>query len=470
MNSIRLRLLKWLIVPIILINLAGASMTYLLAWIPAQIAFDQSLADAAVALASRLREGPAGASIDLPRQAEQILRANDIDAFYFVVRTGKGQILAGDVDFPLGGRLEVAAHDGTMRGEPIRIAFLPVVQGEEHLLIGVAKTMRKRQQVRSAILRALLLVEGVFILALVGLIWFSVTNGLLPLARMRANLNAREVNDLAPIDSGAVPYELVPVVGAFNEMLGKVRAGATAQHNFLADVAHQLRTPLAGLKLQLEWLAARYKGDPDTVRSVQLMLTSNERMIRQTNQLLALARAEPSRFEKKRLEQVDLSQLVGQVVQYFVDEAGKKQIDIGFDLQPAPVAGDTNLLRDLIDNLVDNAVRYTPQGGTVTVRTFADGQQGVLEVEDSGPGIPPHQRGLVFQRYVRLDDKSTGSGLGLAIVRDIAQAHRAKAEIGDGRDGRGMTMSVRFPALKRRASPLTIAALPGRSSSGRPRA
>ncbi len=465
MNSLRLRLLKWLILPIVLINLAGASMTYLLAWIPAQIAFDQSLADAAVALSSRLRHGPAGVTIDLPGPAEQILRANDIDSFYFVVRAADGRILAGDADFPMGGRIEAAAHDGTIRGESIRVAFLPVAQGDERLLIGVAKTMRKRFQVRSATMRALLLLETVFILALVGLIWFSVSNGLLPLARMRANLGAREANDLAPIDSDAVPFELVPVVATFNEMMAKVQAGATAQHNFLADVAHQLRTPLAGLKLQLEWLGVRHASDPDTVHSVRLMLLSNERMIRQTNQLLALARAEPSRFEKKRLEQLDLAPLVGQVVQYFVEEANKKQIDIGFDLRAAFVAGDTFLLRDLVDNLVDNAVRYTPANGTVTVRTYADGKNGVLEVEDSGPGIAPHLRALVFQRYVRLDDKSSGSGLGLAIVRDIALAHRAKVDIGTGRDGRGMSITVRFPAMKRLASPVTIAAGAVRRSS-----
>ncbi|MEJ7807379.1 MAG: HAMP domain-containing sensor histidine kinase, partial [Telluria sp.] len=272
----------------------------------------------------------------------------------------------------------------------------------------------------------------------------SVSSGLQPLARMRANLNRREAGDLAPIDGGEVPYELVPVVGAFNELLGKVQAGASAQHDFLADVAHQLRTPLAGIKLQLEWLGARHAQDPETIHSVHLMLLSNERMIRQTNQLLALARAEPSHFEKTRLEPVDLAQLIEQVVQYFVDEAGKKQIDIGFDLLPTPVAGDGFLLRDLIDNLVDNAVRYTPRHGTVTVRCYPDGAHGVLEVEDSGPGIAPHQRAMVFERFVRLDETSAGSGLGLAIVRDIALAHGATVAIGSGAQGAGMLVAVRF--------------------------
>ena len=444
MTSIRLRLLKWLIGPILLINLAGASLTYMLAWIPAQLAFDQGLADAVGALASRLHVGSGAASIDLPAEAEAMLRANDIDALYFVVRGSGARVLAGDRDFPVQARNEPGAYESTMLGEPVRVLFRTSRAGDEKVQIGVAKTMRKRLQVRSAIVRALVLLETVFTLALVGLIWFSVTTGLLPLAHMRSNLKNREMGDLAPIDTESVPVELTPVVAAFNELLDKVQAGATAQRDFLADVAHQLRTPLAGFKLQLEWLGARHAGDPESVHSLSLMLLSNERMIRQINQLLALARAEPSHFEKTRLEMLDLARLVEPVVQYFVEEAGKKHIDIGFDLQPVMLAGDSFLLRDLIDNVIDNAVRYTPEHGTVTVRCRSDGAGAVLEIEDSGPGIAPHQRELVFQRFARLDDKSSGTGLGLAIVRDIALAHGATVSIADGPGRAGMTLAVRF--------------------------
>jgi len=154
MTSIRLRLLKWLIGPILLINLAGASLTYMLAWLPAQLAFDQSLADASGALAARLQLGGGAAAVDLPRQAEQILRANDVDAFYFVVRSAGGRMLAGDADFPAPRPGEQAAYDDSMRGEPIRVAFRTAVAGDEEIRIGVAKTMRKRLQIRSAVVRA----------------------------------------------------------------------------------------------------------------------------------------------------------------------------------------------------------------------------------------------------------------------------------------------------------------------------
>ncbi|RJG14669.1 sensor histidine kinase [Massilia cavernae] len=443
MSSIRLRLLKWLIGPILLINLAGAGLTYLLAWTPAQLAFDQGLADAAAALAARVGQGAGGIEVDLPRQAEQVLRADQTDAIYLTVRSG-GRTIAGDPDFPALARGQ-QLHDAEMRGEPVRAASAIVLAAGQPVQVAVAKTLRKRDQIRSATLRALVLVEGLFTLALVGLIWFSVTNGLLPLARMRADLDGRDGADLAPVDDSAVPYELAPVVSAFNGLLGRVQAGATAQHDFLANMAHQLRTPLAGMKLQLEWLGARHAGDADSVRSVGLMLQSNERMIRQVNQLLALARAEPSRFEKARLEPVDLARLLAGVVQYFVGEAGKKDIDIGFDLEPTMVLGDSFLLGDLIDNLVDNAVRYTPPGGRVTVRCRPDPRGGLLEVEDSGPGIPSHQRAAVFQRFVRLDHEIPGSGLGLAIVRDIALAHGALLSIADGPGGTGVRVLVCFP-------------------------
>ncbi|MFP5393690.1 MAG: sensor histidine kinase [Gammaproteobacteria bacterium] len=446
MSSIRLRLLKWLIGPILLINLAGASLIYLLAWLPAQQAFDQGLQGTVVALAARVRATPRGLDIDLPPQAEQVLRTDETDAVYFVVRSD-GVVLAGEYDFPALGRSSAGAVDARMRGEAVRLAGRVLQVGSRKVEIGVAKTLRKRQQTRSTIVRALVLLESLLTLALIGLIWLSVTSALRPLARLRADLSGREAADLAPVEPGSVPFELAPVVGAFNELLDKVQTGIRAQQAFLADVAHQLRTPLAGVRLQLEWLAARHPDDADTARSVALMLSSNERMIRQTNQLLALARAEPSRFEKTRLEKLDLSKLVQQTVQYAVEQAGKKEIDIGFDLRPAVVKGDAFLLRDLVDNLIDNAVRYTPAHGTVTVRCHP-GSSGVLfEVIDSGPGIAPHLRNRVFQRYVRLDESSAGNGLGLAIVRDVAQAHGAELMLTEGDGGRGLRIGVRFPPV-----------------------
>ena len=457
MPSLRLRLLRRLIGPILLLNLAGGALTYMLAWLPAQNAFDQSLLDAAKALGARLHAEGGHWQLDLPPQAEQVLRSDDSDAVFFAARAADGGLIAGDDDLSLApppraaaataSPLHAQAADASMRQEAVRVAVLRVTRDGQQAYVGVAKTLRKRSQIRNATVRALVLLEALFTLASVGLIWFSVGSGLQPLNRMRAGLNARAGDDLSPISTAEVPDELGPVVVAFNGLLDKVSEGARSQQDFLANVAHQLRTPLAGLRTQLEWLAARAGAqDAEAAHSLSLMLSSTERMIRQTNQLLALARAEPSHFEKTRLEPLQLNQLVEEAIQQFVDQASLKQIDLGFDLTPTTVLGDRFLLRDLIDNLIDNALRYTPAFGTVTVSCRASVDAGgLLAVEDSGPGIPPAKREAVFSRFVRLDDKTTGSGLGLAIVRDIATAHGARVSIESGAGGRGALFSVIFP-------------------------
>jgi two-component system sensor histidine kinase TctE len=168
-------------------------------------------------------------------------------------------------------------------------------------------------------------------------------------------------------------------------------------------------------------------------------------MVRQANQLLALARSEPGDFERNRLERLSLDELVSESVQNFVDQAAKKTIDIGFDLRPTYVNGDRFLLKDLIDNLVDNAIRYSPEGSVVTVSCLQDSNFGLLKVEDDGPGIPDTQKEKIFSRFYRLDQSQPGSGLGLAIVRDIVKDHEAVIEVCSGANGRGTVFTIRFP-------------------------
>jgi two-component system sensor histidine kinase TctE len=328
-----------------------------------------------------------------------------------------------------------------MRGAAVRVAALV---DASQATVTVAKTVRKRSQARQAIVRALVLLETLFALAAAGLIWFSVSSGLRPLNRVRAVLAARSAGDLSPLPPAGLPYELEPVAQALNGLLERIDGGARAQQDFLANVAHQLRTPLAGLHAQVDVLAQRHR-EPETTHALAMMRTSTERMIRQTNQLLALARAEPSHFAKQRLEPLQLDRLLADTVQHFVDQAARKRIDLGFELEPAVVNGDPFLLRDLVDNLVDNAIRYTPENGAVTVACRQTSAGALLTVEDSGPGIPPGRREAVFSRFVRLDDKTTGSGLGLAIVRDIAHAHGATVSIDSPVSGQGALFSVQFP-------------------------
>ena len=440
MSSIRLRLLKWLVAPILLVNLGAAALTYLLAWTPAQLAFDEGLRSAAGALAARVRRAGPGVLADaqVPEPAGE--------ASWTALHDARGRVVAGSAALPAPGG--AGLFDARLDGEPVRVAVAALDWRGGSAYVSVARTVRARQQVRAAIVRSLVLLEVVFSLALAGLVWFSVGNGLAPLARLRARLDARGSADLAPLDDAGMPRELAPVVDAFNALLGRIAAGARAQDEFRANVAHQLRTPLAGLKLQLEWLAARHAHDAESARSTSLLLQAIERMTRQTNQLLSLERAEPNRFARSRLAPLDLSGLVGETVGHFVEQAAGKDIDLGFELEPAQVEGDRFLLRDLVDNLVDNALRYTPAGGRVTVSCgpgAGAGAGSVLRVEDNGPGIPAHLRGQVFERFVRLDEQTSGSGLGLAIVRDIANLHGAELSIAAPVQGSGAVFTVQFP-------------------------
>lgn len=449
--SLRAKLLKWLVIPLVAANLAGAAVAYWLAWIPAQTALDQSLADAAWALVPHVQDSGSTLELELSHQAEQVLRVDHFDEIFFVVRDARGKTIAGDLDFPV---LQVPeklnvfiAYGSRMRGEDVRAITLRTVVEGETILIGVAETRVKRQQIRLRILVSLVALELLLVLLIPTLIWFGLNQGFLPLRDIRDDLDRRKPDDLSPLPMQGTPQEIVPFIRAINDLLDRAQRSARTKQDFLADVAHQLRTPLAGFKAQLEWLQQRQADDGDASSSINLMMASTERMVRQANQLLALARSEPGDFERRRLEKLSLDKLVAESVQQFVDQAAKKTIDIGFDLQLTEVAGDAFLLRDLIDNLVDNAIRYSPEGGTVTVSCYEFEGQGVLKVEDNGPGILPSEKDKVFSRFYRLDKSQQGSGLGLAIVRDIAIDHGAVIEVQPASSGTGTIFLVRFPPV-----------------------
>ncbi len=449
--SLRSKLLKWLVIPLLAVNLAGAAAAYWLAWMPAQAALDQSLADAAWALVPHVQETDSLVELRLSQQAEQVLRVDHFDEVFFVVRDLNGRNIAGDHDFPPLRTPEKAntslPYGDVMRGQDVRVVTLKTIVGGETILIGAAETHIKRLQIRLRIFLSLVALEVLLALLIPAVVWLALNKGLLPLRTMQVNLEQRKPDDLSALPVINAPLEIVPFIRAINDLLERVQDSARAKQDFLANVAHQLRTPLAGFKAQLEWLQAHHRDDPDTARSAALMVASTERMARKANQLLALARSEPGDFERERLERLSLDALVAESVQHFVEEALKKNIDIGFDLQTTIVSGDRFLLRDLIDNLVDNAIRYSPEGSAVTVSCNMRDGAGVLTVEDAGPGIPESEKERVFNRFYRIDQNQSGSGLGLPIVRDIAKDHHAVISVKPGADGKGTRFSVLFPAI-----------------------
>jgi two-component system sensor histidine kinase TctE len=245
-----------------------------------------------------------------------------------------------------------------------------------------------------------------------------------------------------------VPGELRPVVVSFNRVLELLHDAAAAQQRFVADAAHQMRTPVAGLLAQLE-LLLREPRAAGVAAELATLQRGIQHLAHSANQLLSLARAEPIAALPEDLKPIALEQLVEQLIERHLDRADQGGIDLGAEAAPAQALGDAWLLEDLLGNLIDNALKYTPSGGHVTVRSGMEGRAPYLEVEDDGPGIPEAERARVRERFYRLPGSlGMGCGLGLAIVDEIARVHGATLSIGSGPQGRGTRMRVRFGAAK----------------------
>jgi two-component system sensor histidine kinase TctE len=407
----------------------------------------------------------------LPDIAAEVLRADDTDRVYFRVLGARGELVAGDGDLPVPD-MEPAAieelrfRDDEVHGEPVRVAYLwvPGGTGAAPSLVQVAETLGKRSRLTTEIIKGVIIPQFVILPLAVFLVWLALARGIRPLNELQQRIRRRRSEDLSPIDEFDAPEEVAPLVRAINDLLARLDQSIGTQKHVLADAAHQLKTPLAGLRTQAE-LAQREidsgQQDPRSLkRSLQQIAHSSQRAAHMVNQLLAMARAE-DKESALRKQEVRLSRLAREVVRDFVPRAMDKHIDLGYegpeqDDGLTRLIGQPLLIRELIRNLVDNALQYTPPGGEVTVRVTPDpfGQVVVLEVEDSGPGIPEAERELVFRAFYRaLGTQTDGSGLGLAIVKEIASHHGTAVTVSDanarggelGTRGPGARFTLRFP-------------------------
>jgi len=450
-------LLKALLPPVAALLAAGAVGAYFLSLEPASEAYDQALVDVGIALGERIRSAGEAVSFDLPRAAEQVLRTDKYDTIYYGVRRADGSVLAGDPGLPpvpASRKPEdgVIAYDAEYLGRKIRVAALLVPCGREICTVQVAETTNKRRALARNIVLSSLVPELLITLATLAIVWFGVKRGLAPLEDLSSEISSRSARDLRPIDPGHAPEEARPLVGALNLLFGQVAEASRNQQRFLANAAHQLRTPLAGLQAHTEIALAqceiaRSHGVPDELRvQLEQVHGATIRTARLANQLLALARAEPGGDRADTFTRVNLRAVVEDAADEWVHRAMAKEIDLGFELSDALVAGDALLLREALANLVHNALEYTTQGGRVTVKTGLRNDCAFLEVEDDGPGIPEAEREQVLERFYRVAGTAgTGSGLGLAIVREIALAHRAEIVISTGENGRGCKVGLTFP-------------------------
>jgi two-component system sensor histidine kinase TctE len=488
-------ILDWMLAPLLVIWPMSLALTWLAAQGIANKPYDRALLESVRTLAQRIEPGERSIRFDLPKETARLFRADELDSVYYQVLGTRGEFVSGDRDLPVppegdsGVLGEPRIRDDEVQDDSVRVVYVWVaVPGSSRpALVQVGETLTKRSRLATEIIKGVILPQFVILPVAVLLVWFALARGLAPLNALQRRIRERHSDDLSPIDVHDVPEEVSPLVQAFNDLLERQQGSMSTQKRFLADAAHQLKTPLAGLRMQAE-LAAREiaDGNGDT-RSLQAslehMANASQRAAHMVNQLLSMARADAQAGSAARAA-LDLRVLAIDVVRDFVPKALDKGIDLGYE-GPEPAAADASdadvaaadcrvfghplLLRELIANLVDNALQYTPARGTVTVRLLVDpfGQVVVLQVEDSGPGIPLAEKDLVFQPFYRaLGTPVDGSGLGLAIVAEIAAQHGTTILLEDARpaaqtppgEGPGARFTLRLARVQPVAPSADVAA------------
>jgi two-component system sensor histidine kinase TctE len=475
-RSLHRQLFLWLLLPQVVLWIAAAFFTYNLAARYANEAIDASLLQASRALARQVKPTASGLYIDFPRSAQDILEADPTDRVLYSVSSPPGQFLLGNPNLPMPVISKPALgephfYDGMVtepaRGEQaavtdrIRVVALYLNLGDvgarsSTMLVQVARSRANREELARRILMDTALPLSAVILTMTLIVWAGIRAGLKPLALLRRQVEGRGANDLAIVEVDAAPIEVRSLARSLNTLLAEVHHNVVAQKRFISDAAHQLRTPLAGLKSQTE-LAMRETTDPTLVARLQRVHQSATRSAHLVNQLLTLARAEPESATQQDRQPVDMRRMARDVSVELVPRALQAGVDLGFDEsdvpesgavpEPALVRGIELLLREALLNLVDNAIRYAGRGSSVTVRVDCTSTQVQLEVEDNGPGVPEAEREHVFERFVRATHDGTGCGLGLAIVREIVQRHQGEVRL-HGAIPHGVVARVTLPRIK----------------------
>ena len=463
-------ILDWMLTPLLLLWPISLVLTWLVAEGIAGRPFDRALEYNVQALAQLVRSDGLRVEFNLPAPAREILRADDIDLIYYQVLGSRGEFLSGERDLPLPVEDEreisgeVMLRDDAMKGTPVRVAYLWIqveAPGTTPVLVQVAETLEKRSILATEIIKGVMLPQFVILPLAVLLVWLALARGIRPLNRLEERIRQRKPDDLSPLDDRAVPLEVAPLVTAINGLLTRLKESIATQKRFLADAAHQLKTPLAGLRMQADLAQRENSSAGELKQSLQLIGRASIRATHTVNQLLALARAESGGATLGRQE-CDLVALAMEVLQDSLPRAMERRIDLGYEgvdpgSQGVKVEANPTLLKELMRNLVDNALNYTPSieenMGIVTVRVLADrfGHVVVFQVEDNGPGVPDAEKDLIFQPFYRaLGNEADGSGLGLPIVLEIAQQHAAQVSLEAAQPGRpmpGARFSVRFPSV-----------------------
>ena len=459
-------ILDWMLTPLLLLWPISLVLTWLVAQNIAGKPFDRALEYNVQALSKLVVVKDNVVQFNLTGPAREILRADDTDLVYYQVIGTRGETLSGERDLPFpvdDDKLQdsdVRLREDQIRGEDVRVAYTWIKVDDKNagrVLVQVAETLEKRKTLAAEIVKGTMVPQFVTLPLAVLLVWLALVRGIKPLAQLEKRIRARKPDDMSPLDDAAVPEEVAPLVSSINDLLSRLKVSLTTQKRFLADAAHQLKTPLAGLRMQAD-LAQRETNADELKKSLKHIGQSSVRATHTVNQLLALARAETTGRSLVK-QSLDMVLIASEVMADSVPRALEKQIDLGYEGPEAggpatQLDGNPTLIKELVRNLLDNAIAYTPDNGQVTLRLLSDAFSGVLVllVEDSGPGIPAAERDLVFQPFYRaLGTNVDGSGLGLAIVLEIANQHDATVSIEDAMllghpQSPGTRITVRFAA------------------------
>ncbi|TIR09913.1 sensor histidine kinase [Mesorhizobium sp.] len=445
-SSLRLQLLAWVVLPLTALVTVNLWTSQRNALATADLVTDRMLVGSARAIAERVAMAEGVLDATIPPAAIEMFDTGDRDSVYYRVETANGRLLTGYPDLPQAsqsGSIEASYRDRRLRlttlshavigagtDSPIRVTVGVTLAGHDAMVQRLWFSAFAQQL-------ALVAIAGLFVL-------LGLRRGLAPLMRLRDTVRSPDRSDLDPVEVPGAQSEIRPLIDALNAYMERVRAQMAAQRRFIANAAHQLRTPLALMSTQASYVLRESAADRREEALVALQAGSG-RLARLAEQLLTLSRAEPG-SSRPRADRIDLTEAAREVLETHAPKAVERNIDLGLEeAGPVPVIGDGTMLREMIVNLVDNALRYTPAGGTVTVQLAAIGREGVLTVTDTGPGIPAEEREQVFERFYRIAGAAEeGSGLGLAIVRDVVENAGGSVALG-GAAGSGLRVEVRLP-------------------------
>jgi two-component system sensor histidine kinase TctE len=455
-KTLRRQVLGWLFWPLLALWSVSSVIDYDIANRFVNLAYDRVLLESALDIGRQVKVLQDRIYVDLPEVAVQMLQSRESGRLYYLVTGPKNEYITGEPDLPPPPdpfSERVNYYDEHYQGRPVRIVTLrlPLETGkaESMVMVQVAENRAARNDFARQILFRMVLPQALLIITAGLMLWYAVGRGLEPLDTLRHEIESRSHRDLSALPLEQTPQEVRPLIRAMNGLLDRLSLALAAEQRFIADAAHQLRTPIAGLKTQTE-LALRQTPEGEAHATLEQLRSATQQATRLVNQLLSLARAEPPAGRVQALERIDLVRLAREVTAEWVPRAIETNVDLGFEAGPQAsyVAGDPFLLREMLNNLLDNAVRYTQSGGQVTVRVTGGTARPVLTVEDNGPGIPESERSRVFERFYRVLGTGTeGCGLGLAIVTEIAESHGAEVKLAPPATGTGTVVGVTFPAL-----------------------